>query len=176
MAHRIALLALLMLILSGCGAVADARRAAALRRWQARPIAHYLLRTREDLGGQRCGQAVEVRGEELVRIVANTCPQPNLWAVSWLFTFVAKAQAAVETCARLDAGVGCVCRRSVDLEVTYDPSTGIPREIVTRQTWRAAWQSWAYWRYVARQAALPDCTPPFSDPGHRVTSELQALP
>lgn len=160
--------ALLALALAGCGARPDARYDAALRRWQSQPIAHYSLHTREVVGGKPCAQIVEVRDEQIVRVINNTCQHPNLWTISWLFIFVAKSRTPVDRCALLDPAGGCVCRDDIDLQVEYEPARGYPSTIIARQTWRADWQGLGYWWYAARHLALPSCAPPFNDPGRRV--------
>jgi hypothetical protein len=177
MIQRVAILTILTFALTDCGALGGSSYDEALRLWQARPLSHYLLRTYEVVGGHPCGQIVEVRDEALVRIISDTCQHPTLWTVSWLFNYAGKAHMAVERCARLALGAGCVCRDAVDLQVAYDPILGYPREIITRQTWQAAWQRPSYWMYVARHGKLPDCTPPFIDPGRQVVvRELRPLP
>lgn len=177
MPPRACLCALLVLALAGCGAQADARYAAALRLWQSRPLAHYTLHTREIVGGRPCAQIVEVRDERLVRVLNNTCQHPNLWTISWLFTFVAKSSAPPDRCAQVDPSGGCVCRDAVDLQVEYDPTYGYPSTIVARQTWRADWQSMGYWWYSVRHLALASCASPFTDPGRRVVvREVKLLP
>jgi hypothetical protein len=176
MNHRLAL-ALLSLALAGCGALGGTPHDAALLRWQARPTAHYLLRTREEVGGRVCGQSVEVRDEKVLRILSDTCDHPTLWTVSWLFDYAAKSRVPFERCARYEPGVGCVCRDAIEVQAEYDPATGYPRVIVTRPIWRAAWQGVGYWHYTARNGALPNCTTPFSSPGRRVVvRELRPLP
>ncbi|HET9221346.1 MAG TPA: DUF6174 domain-containing protein [Roseiflexaceae bacterium] len=175
MDHRLVLLMLLALGLAGCRA--DSRHAAAQRRWEARPAAHYLLRTREDVRGKLCGQMVEVRDEQVVRILSDTCAHPTLWTVSWLFRYVERAGVAAERCARYEPGSGCVCRDAVEMQVEYDPTLGYPRTITTRQIWSAAWQDLGYWSYLARHGTLADCTAPFNDRGRRVVvRELRPLP
>lgn len=177
MRGRIVLLGLLALALAGCGALPDARYGAALRRWQARPLGHYLLRTYEEVGGQRCGQMVEVRGEQVIQILSNTCRHPTLWTVTWLFNRAGRGRPAYEACAKLAPGAGCVCRNTTELQATFDPALGYPSEIVERQSWRADWQSMDYWRYAIGNGALPNCTPPFNDPGNRVVvREIRPLP
>jgi hypothetical protein len=52
---------LCVLTLIGCGAAVDGQRAAALQRWQAQPIAHYRLNTREVVGSHGCAQVAESR-------------------------------------------------------------------------------------------------------------------
>jgi hypothetical protein len=175
MGYRLAWMLLLVLALAGCGA--DPRHAAALRRWEARPPTHYLLRTREEVRGKLCGQMVEVRDEQVLRILSDTCAHPTLWTVSWLFSYVERAAVPAERCARYEPDAGCVCRDAVDMQVEYDPALGYPRAITTRQIWSAAWQGLGYWSYLARHGALADCTAPFNDSGRRVVvRELRALP
>jgi hypothetical protein len=177
MIYRSALLALLALSLAGCGVPGGTLHDAALRRWQAQPIAHYLLRTGEEVGGHLCGQTVEVRDEAIVRILENTCTHPTLWTISWLFDYAGRSQAAVDRCARYESDTGCICRDAVDVQVDYEPAGSYPRSITTRQAWRAAWQGMGYWRYILRHAELPNCAPPFSDPGRRVmVREVRPLP
>jgi hypothetical protein len=177
MIYRGALLALLALVMAGCGSLADTRHNAALRRWQAQPIGHYLLRTREEVGGRICGQTVEVRDEAVVQILNNTCTHPTLWTISWLFEYAARSQAAVERCARYESDSGCICRDAIDVQVEYEPALGYPGSITIRQAWQPAWQSTGYWRYILRHAELPNCTPPFSDLGRRITvRDIRPLP
>jgi hypothetical protein len=173
---RVVQVALLALLLAGCGAVSEAQYTIALRRWQSRPVDHYLLRTYEEIRGRRCAQAVEVRDEQLVRIVSNTC-QHTLWTVSWLFTFASGSSEAFSACALLVPGVGCVCRYDTEVRATYDAVSGYPRQIHKREVWRVDWQSAAYWRYLATRGQPPTCTPPAVDPGRRVVvRELRPLP
>jgi hypothetical protein len=74
-------------------------------------------------------------------------------------------------------GLGCVCQHAVETRVEYDPALGYPREIQTRQTWRANWQEQGYWHYAVRSRSLPDCTPPASAFFRRVVVvELRPLP
>jgi hypothetical protein len=175
MIHRIALLVLLALALAGCGA--DTRHNAALRRWQARPLTHYLLHTREEVRGKPCGQVVEVRDEKVVRIVSDTCAHPTLWTVTWLFNYVERAPMTVDRCVRYESDSGCVCSHDIEVRVEYDPQLGYPRAIATRQVWSAAWQGAGYWNYLARHGALADCTTPFNDIGRRVVvREIRPLP
>ena len=174
---RIWVAALCALALVGCTATVDQQHTAALQRWQAQPIAHYRLNTREMVAGHGCAQVVEVRDEQLVNLIADTCQQPSLWTVSWLFRYAEKAQQVAERCALAVPGVGCVCRDAVDVQVEYDPALGFPRSITIRQTWSAAWQRLGYWVYLARHLAPPNCTPPFNDPGRVVlVRELRPLP
>jgi hypothetical protein len=169
-------LTLIALALAGCGAPAGARYLAARERWQARPVGHYLLRTFEDVRGQRCAQAVEVRDESLVRVISNSCQHPNLWTVSWLFNHVANAQQGYAACALLDPS-GCVCRYATEVEAAYDAALGYPREIVTRQTWQPDWRSMGYWRHAIASGGMPSCAPPVADPGWVVVvRELRPLP
>jgi len=174
---RIWLAALCALALIGCGAAGDRQHAAALQRWQAQPVAHYRLNTREVVSGHACAQVVEVRDEQLVKIILDSCQQPSLWTVSWLFRYAEKARQVTERCALAVPGAGCVCRDDVDVRVEYDPALGFPRSITIRQTWSAAWQRLGYWVYLARNLSPPNCTPPFTDPGRVVlVRELRPLP
>jgi hypothetical protein len=175
MTYRITLLALLALALAGCGA--DTQHSAALRRWQTRPLRHYLLRTREEVRGTLCGQTVEVRDEQVLRILSDTCAHPTLWTVGWLFSYAERGQVAVDRCARYDPDAGCICRDAIELQVEYDPNLGYPRAITMRQIWVAAWLGTGYWSYLARHGTLADCTTPFNDSGRRVVvRELRPLP
>jgi hypothetical protein len=159
--RHIWLAALCALALSGC-ATADRQHTAALQRWQAQPIAHYRLNTDEMVNRYSCAQVVEVRDERIVNIISNNCQQPSLWTVGWLFRRAEKADRASDGCALGVPGVGCVCRIAVEAQVEYDPALGFPRSITIRQIWSPAWQRPGYWFYIARNLALPNCTPPFS--------------
>jgi hypothetical protein len=177
MRRQVILLAFLALILSGCGASAAMRYDAALRLWKAQPLAHYLLRTREEVGGHTCGQTVEIRGEVLERVVSNTCAHPNLWTVGWLFRHVQRASESSTSCAFFEPGTGCVCRRATDVQVVYDAVLGIPREITTRETSRPDWQSQAYYRYLLLHGRPPQCAPSATSPGwHILVREIRPLP
>lgn len=157
--HRLVLLALALLAIAGCGAVSPGA-AVYQRRWQAHAIDHYLLSTRDQIGGQVCDQVVEVRGEQLVQIRNNTCRHPNIWTVGWLFAHIARAGQPAVGCALLDPVAGCVCRNAVSLQVEYDPALSFPREIIVRLAWQANWQSLAYWRATVLHGALPACVTP----------------
>lgn len=177
MRRRFALLALLTLVLAGCAVGDSARYDAALSRWQVRPVGHYLLRTYDELGGHRCGQAVEVRDETLERVVSNTCAHPNLWTVDWLFRHVARSRQDDRRCSKLVAGIGCICHAASQVQVEYDAALGYPREITTWETWRAAWWEIGYWRYVVQSGQLPSCAVPAAGPQWRVVvRELRPLP
>lgn len=174
--RQLPIILIALLILAGCAAQASAHTAEAHARWQAAAPRHYLLRTREDVRGRICGQQVEIRDEQLVRILSNTCQHPNLWTVTWLFAFADPAGRAPDRCVQT-SGTSCVCRASTEVEVEYDPALGFPRQIIARETWRADWQSLGYWRYAALHLGLPGCTPPVADPGRKVVvRELRVLP
>lgn len=170
-------LALLALLLAGCSLPAALDDNAAQRRWQARPITHYLLRTTDIIGGITCEQSVEVRGEQLIQILGNTCQHPNLWTVSWLFHHASSARNPIDRCTLRDPAAGCLCRSATAVQVEYDPVHGFPRTIVVQQTWRANWQGAGYWLYTAQHIALPSCAPPVASPSSRVVvRELKLLP
>lgn len=168
MKQRAALTLVLALALAGCGARQDYDLQAAIARWQARPLGHYQLDTTDVLGSRTCNQSVEVRDEQLVRVIDNTCQYPNLWAVSWLFHHTSRALAPPNTCALLDPVAGCICRTTAEVAVEYDPAYGYPRVIVVRPTWQAAWQGSGYWWYTLQHGALPNCTPPSVVPSEQV--------
>jgi hypothetical protein len=176
MHRRVALLACLALLLAGCSAAA-ARFDTARQRWQAQPIAHYLLRTQEQARGRQCDQAIEVRGRALERVVSSSCRLAWPWTVEGLFSYVESLQANASGCARLVVGVGCVCRHDVEMSVRYDPALGYPRSIQTAQTWAPNWQDQGFWRYAVASRAIPDCTPPANASFRRLeVIELRALP
>lgn len=157
-------LACVALVLCSCGAAADQRRTEALQRWQARPVAHYQLSTHETLGRLDCAQTVEVRDEAIVKILANSCQQPSLWTVGWLFRYADRSQQLADRCSLSIAGIGCVCNTVVDVQAEYDPALGVPRSLVRRNTWVAAWQRLGFWVYLAQHLAPPNCTSPFNPP------------
>lgn len=178
MPGRVCLWAIVCLwVLAGCGAVADGARAEALRRWQARPIEHYTLSTREYIAGHECLQLVEIRAEQVVKIERLTCQIASIWTVGWLFRSAEKARQGVDTCALAVPGTGCVCRVLTDAQIEYDPALGYPRSITVRQAWGAAWQRPSYWAYLARYWELPSCTAPAQAPSWvLLVTDLRPLP
>ena len=153
------------------------RHALALQRWHAQPVAHYQLSTHESLGRLDCAQIVEVRDEVIVKIVANSCQQPSLWTVGWLFRYGDRAQQPADRCSLSLAGVGCVCTTSVDVQTEYDPVLGFPRSFIRRNVWSAAWQRLGYWVYLVQNLAPPNCTSPFNTPGWAVqVRDFRPLP
>lgn len=177
MRRHASLIVLFALALCGCLSTAAMRYDAALRQWRAQPLAHYLLRTREQIGGRTCGQTVEVRGEVLTRIVSNTCMHPQLWTVDWLFRHVERSSTPTQSCASFASGIGCVCRRAVELQVTYDQALGVPREITTRESASSDWLSQEYYRYLLLHGRPPQCGTAATSPvWHIVVREIRALP
>jgi hypothetical protein len=171
------LITLAGMILGGCGIDIDTEHAAALRRWEAQPPPHYLLRTREEIGGQWCGQTVEVRNETVVAIRSNSCRHPTLWTASQLFRAIPAARSTDTRCSRFIDPIGCVCRDASEVQVEYDSVLGYPRTIIVRQTWRTFWEGGAFWRHLVERGHSPDCTPPFVDLGRQViVRELRPLP
>jgi len=167
---------LLLALLAGC-ALDVGPQAAAERRWREQPEGHYLLRTVENLRGQRCAQAVEVRDGEVAAIVVNTCRHPSLWTVEWLFHRARMAESAFHTCALKIRQVGCVCRQRIEVEVQYDQARGFPRQIRSVQVWYPAWQEAGFWRRLAQTGAVPQCAPRAPDPGWTIrVRELRPLP
>lgn len=174
---RLRLLAIATLALLGCSAAPQQGRVLALQRWQAQPVAHYRLSTHETVGNLDCAQIVEVRDEVIEKILANSCKQPSLWTVGWLFRYGDRSQQPAEQCSLSLAGIGCVCNTSVEVQTEYDPVLGFPRSFTRRNVWSAAWQRLGYWVYLAQNLALPNCTSPFNAPSWVVqVRELRPLP
>jgi hypothetical protein len=165
----------LLLALAGCAGPSD--HDAALGRWRLAAPAHYILRTSEDLRGQLCHQSVEVRDEQIVQILGNSCSQPSLWTVEWLFRQASAPPSPVEPCVRSVLGIGCICRQRASVSVGYDQRQGYPLRIHTAQVWRPAWGDLGFWRLLVDQGAIPNCTPPKAEAGWTITvRELRALP
>lgn len=169
------LVSLWTLGLAACGP-AD-QRAAALQRWQSQPVQHYILSTREFIGAHECTQMVEIRDEQVVKIMSLSCELASIWTVGWLFRSADQAQQEQDVCAQPAPGAGCVCRLVPNVQVEYDPLLGYPRSIVVRQTWVAAWQRLDYWAYLARNWAPPNCTAPSVKPSWDLfVRDLRPLP
>jgi hypothetical protein len=133
------------------------RHEAAVRRWQAAPLSHYRLATRERVASRTCTQEVEVVREQVVRIVSSTCRRATRWSVTAMFERIERGWNAAAECVPAGQGYGCACQTSFEQRAVYDAARGYPLSFSSVQTWRENWTSLDYWRYIWAQRQRPDC-------------------
>lgn len=151
--HRRTILASLVLIPAIIGTIAwQAPRALAdaRARWQANPIAHYLLTSET---GDGCILSAEVRAEQVVRLIQrDPCAHPAA-TVSELFRAVGYIPADQHFC----TGASCTCKTDTGGRVQYDRTHGYPQRIVFWSYRSANWTRSGYWHSVELNRQLPQC-------------------
>ena len=128
-------------------------------RWHARPFASYRIAIRVEYGGNSCTQELETQGEQLGRIVANSC------RVSWIgLSTVARLFEISELLDRptpcYTLVQSCSCYRVLQRAIAYDPQLGYPQAIVYRRVAQPNVTSPVYWRRLLDTRRLPVCGPP----------------
>lgn len=134
------------------------RRQQAMQRWQARPFTNYRITIRVEYGGNACTQELETAGEQLNRVVANSC------RVSWIgMTTVMRL---FEVSALLDRPTpcytqaqACSCLRVLQQPIAYDASLGYPATIIYQRAVQPNYGDMAYWRRLWQTRRVPNCGP-----------------
>ena len=97
---------------------------AARKQWAGSNITHYDLKaklTDTTLFPEYCSYSVEVRNEEVVQTLTNTCSQPM--PISHLFDWI---QANLDKYDGQCGPNGCACDGPLGLDVTFEPQRGYP--------------------------------------------------
>ena len=134
------------------------RRQQAIERWQARPFTSYRITIRVEYGGNACTQELETEGEQLNRVVANSC------RVSWIgMTTVMRL---FEVSALLDKPTpcytqvqACSCLRVLQQPISYDANQGYPSTIIYQRAVQPNYNDAAYWRRLWQTRRVPNCGP-----------------
>ena len=126
-------------ILSQPEALVEARE-----RWDARPFKRYRMGMLYSSHQINCRQDVEIRGEMVITIFQNTCPQGAL-TVSAIFKQI---DTHLDTHAGQCGPNGCGCDGPIGVDADYDAQFGYPRSMELRLRPEERWQYIAYWRYV----------------------------
>jgi hypothetical protein len=161
-AHRWALLGFAAALLA-CAALAPvaggagqaSEFAAARARWQARSFSSYQLVIQEETNAGSCRQAVEIRDEQIARVLLNRCVRLPSWTVSNLFTWAEQAGDLSSRC--YPSAVTCVCYQAYRLRASYDPALGYPQTITQAWSLRLNWAYLGHWQRLWRTGQLPDC-------------------
>ena len=134
------------------------RRQQAIQRWQARPFSSYRMAIRVEYGGNACTQELETAGEQLRRVLANSC------RVSWIgMTTVARL---FEVSALLDRPTpcyaqvqACACMRVLQQPIAYDARLGYPTTIRYQRAVQPNFSDAAYWQRLWQTRRVPSCGP-----------------
>ena len=148
-----------MVLLLGVGLLAvwlwpsqGSELALAQSRWQVRPFDRYHL-VLEDSGGLRpCRQEIEVAGDQIVQVIANSCPYPAATTVSDLFATV-RRYVAKPPC----GPNGCACDGALGVEVAYHPQLGYPQQVAVRSQISERWKYGDYWRNLWQNRGQVRC-------------------
>ena len=97
-----------------------AELSAAQERWDAHPLAHYLLTVeREQAAKRKCHQRIEVLNEEIIRVLDNSCSTP-LMTITGLFGML-QQNLSPDDCADR-----CQCMKPYRMSPLYDRDLGYP--------------------------------------------------
>jgi hypothetical protein len=129
--------------------------AAAKARWKARSFSGYRLVVQEETNASSCRQAVEIRDEQIVRVLLNRCGRLPSWTVSNLFTWAEQAGNPSSRC--YPSTVTCVCHQAYSLRASYDAMLGYPQSISQAWSLRLNWAYLGHWKRLWRTGQLPDC-------------------
>jgi hypothetical protein len=135
-----------------------ARRAAAQRRWEARPFSAYQLALRVEYWNRVCFQEIEVQGERVRRIVSDTCRMSwfSSLTVPRLFEISERLEQA-PTC--YPDSQPCACRLVRIGTIEYDPQLGYPSAIDYRREVQPNWWHPDFWKRLWERKDLPSCGP-----------------
>ena len=161
-AHKWALLGFAVALLS-CVALAPvaggagqaSEFTAAKARWAARSFSSYQLVIQEETNAGSCRQAVEIRDEQIARVLLNRCVRLPSWTVNNLFTWAEQAGDPSSRC--YPSTVTCVCYQAYSLRASYDPTLGYPQSITQAWSLHLNWAYLGHWQRFWRTGQLPDC-------------------
>jgi hypothetical protein len=123
---------------------------AAEARWRKRDFIRYRFAIEGDNG--RCRQESLVQGEQVTKVVDNTCRIPARTVTS-LFRLIRLTPPATYQCVEH----GCACDTVMNVETAYDPRFGYPRYIGFYWSVRPNLLHGDYWRYIWDNGRLPSC-------------------
>jgi hypothetical protein len=132
-----------------------ARRVAAQELWATRPFSGYQLVLRVEYLNQICRHTIEVRGEQMQKLLNSTCqPGPfSLLSITRLFELSQR----LEQPPLCYADSPCVCHLLPSGTVSYDQRLGYPAEIVYQPTIEQNWAHVDFWKRAWEIQGNPSC-------------------
>jgi hypothetical protein len=164
--YRWVSIALILLVIVSCSGVSalfwpqpsSHLRLQAKSRWLARTFSSYRIAIRVEYAGDVCSQELETKGENLRRILYNSCRPTwlGLTTVARLFE-IGERLDRPQPCYSLSQV--CTCVRVRQGDVAYDTQLGYPMAIVYRREIRPNMLNPDYWRRIIFSRQLPTCGP-----------------
>lgn len=131
------------------------------RRWVERSFSTYRMSLQIERLGVVCTQEFDAQGEDVVRVIKDTCDTPWLasMTVGRLFDVHERiVRSAAAHCYPSD--LFCTCRRMLTRQIVYDSELGYPQLMIYERSTGFNWPNLDFWKYLVERRALPNCTTP----------------
>jgi hypothetical protein len=164
--------------------VAQRQLAAASENWANRPFTRYRMELEHSNFARRpprhaCFQHIEVSGNQVVRVLENTCVEEPK-TVDDLLRHIREGRPYINTWSLLRSSLHLGCADTTRVYISYHPTLGYPQEITTHQLSVPNWGAPDFWGEMIRTRGLPHACPDMfgTDRGGRryIVQSLTPLP
>jgi hypothetical protein len=132
------------------------RRANAYQRWKDQALERYEIALYVDFLDQSCFQKLEIEGNRINNVIADTCKTSSSTAMTIDRLFELSERAELPSSCYAD-GEPCACKQVRYGHVSYDKDLGIPTEISYGRLVTYNPSHLDFWKSIAKRKNLPEC-------------------